>query len=57
MLNVNSNYGFNFSIWDKFFGTYIDKPKFNEKFVIGLNEFNSSTKKGLLFLLINPFHK
>ena len=54
---TNSNFGFNFSIWDKFFGTYIAKPKFNEKFVIGLNEFNSSTKKGLLFLLINPLHK
>tara|TARA_B100000686_G_scaffold149590_1_gene156840 strand:- start:1605 stop:2402 length:798 start_codon:yes stop_codon:yes gene_type:complete len=54
---TNSNFGFNFSIWDKIFGTYIQSPNSNVKFITGLLEFNKVTEKSLLFLLISPFKK
>jgi sterol desaturase/sphingolipid hydroxylase (fatty acid hydroxylase superfamily) len=37
---TNSNYGFNLSIWDRVFGTYIDQPdKGHDNMTIGLVEF------------------
>jgi len=37
---TNSNYGFNLSIWDRMFGTYIDQPdKGHDNMTIGLVEF------------------
>jgi sterol desaturase/sphingolipid hydroxylase (fatty acid hydroxylase superfamily) len=37
---TNSNYGFNLSIWDKLFGTYLAEPsKGHEDMVIGLSQF------------------
>jgi sterol desaturase/sphingolipid hydroxylase (fatty acid hydroxylase superfamily) len=37
---TNSNYGFNLSIWDRIFGTYIDQPdKGHDEMSIGLVEF------------------
>ena len=37
---TNSNYGFNLSIWDRMFGTYIDQPdKGHDGMTIGLDEF------------------
>jgi len=37
---TNSNYGFNLSIWDRMFGTYIDQPdKGHDEMSIGLVEF------------------
>jgi len=37
---TNSNYGFNLSIWDRAFGTYIDQPqKGHSKMTIGIPEF------------------
>jgi len=37
---TNSNYGFNLSIWDRMFGTYIDQPdKGHDSMTIGLVEF------------------
>ena len=51
---INSNYGFNFSIWDKLFGTYKENSKNGDNMIVGLTEFNNK-KKGLLFLLFKPF--
>jgi len=37
---TNSNYGFNLSIWDRAFGTYIDQPeKGHSAMTIGIPEF------------------
>ncbi|HEY5738816.1 MAG TPA: sterol desaturase family protein [Gammaproteobacteria bacterium] len=37
---TNSNYGFNLSVWDRIFGTYIDQPQLgHDGMSIGLNEF------------------
>jgi len=40
---TNSNYGFNLSIWDRLFGTYIDQPeKGHDKMTIGIAEFRDA---------------
>lgn len=37
---TNSNYGFNLSIWDRMFRTYVDQPaKGHDKMAIGITEF------------------
>ena len=51
---TNSNYGFNFSIWDKLFGTYIENSIKGDNMIVGLTEFNNK-KKGLFLLLFRPF--
>ena len=53
---TDSNYGFNFSFWDKIFKTYNKNPESGE-LVTGLKEFNNVSEKGLLYLLICPFKK
>lgn len=53
---TNSNYGFNLSCWDKFFGTYRAQPKFgHEGMTIGLNQFRDPKKQTLPHLLLMPF--
>jgi sterol desaturase/sphingolipid hydroxylase (fatty acid hydroxylase superfamily) len=40
---TNSNYGFNLSIWDRIFKTYIDQPKMgHDAMIIGLAEFRDA---------------
>lgn len=53
---TNSNYGFNLCIWDKLFGTYIDKPtlQYNEM-QQGLNEFGFDKSLNFVELIISPF--
>jgi len=52
----NSNFGFNLSCWDRLMGTYRDQPeKGHEGMVIGLANFRSAEKLGLLRLLAMPF--
>ena len=51
---TNSNYGFHFSIWDKIFNTYT-KYSDSENITTGLIEYNDISKKGIIYLLINPF--
>jgi sterol desaturase/sphingolipid hydroxylase (fatty acid hydroxylase superfamily) len=52
---LNSNYGFNLSIWDRLFGTYKDQPaKGHTSMVIGLSQFRDPQKLSLLNLLILP---
>jgi sterol desaturase/sphingolipid hydroxylase (fatty acid hydroxylase superfamily) len=53
---TNSNYGFNLSIWDRFFGTYLAKPsKGHQDMIIGLSQFRDHRRLTLPWLLILPF--
>lgn len=53
---TNSNYGFNLSIWDRLFGTYIAQPeKGHIDMTIGLNQFQSQPTGRLLWMLRLPF--
>lgn len=55
---TNSNYGFNFSIWDKLCGTYKDQPQAgHDGMTIGLAEHQSSAPAKLLWSLKLPFAK
>ena len=51
---TNSNYGFNFSVWDKLFGTYNKRSKKRDNIIIGLKELNNKNKS-LFFLIFSPF--
>ena len=56
---LNSNYGFNLSIWDRVFKSYIPKPKDGyEKMTIGLKEFYDEHKTISIFNILKlPFRK
>jgi sterol desaturase/sphingolipid hydroxylase (fatty acid hydroxylase superfamily) len=54
---TNSNYGFNLSIWDRMFSTYIDQPEMgHDKMSIGIAEFrNAKQVDQLPGMLALPF--
>jgi sterol desaturase/sphingolipid hydroxylase (fatty acid hydroxylase superfamily) len=54
---TNSNYGFNLSIWDRMFRTYIDQPeKGHDKMTIGIAEFRDAKQVDQLpGMLVLPF--
>ena len=53
---TNSNYGFNMSIWDRLFGTYLAQPsKGHQDMTIGLSQFRDHRRLTLPWLLILPF--
>ena len=53
---TNSNYGFNLVIWDKIFGTYLDKPTLPYKDLRqGLSEFGFDKPLSVFELIISPF--
>jgi sterol desaturase/sphingolipid hydroxylase (fatty acid hydroxylase superfamily) len=53
---TNSNYGFNLSIWDRLFGTYIAQPgKGHQKMTIGLTQFLDQPAHQLIWMLRLPF--
>ena len=53
---TDSNYGFNLSIWDRMFGTYIDQPRDgHEGMTIGLKPFQDSKPSNILWCLMLPF--
>ena len=55
---TDSNYGFNFSIWDRLFKTYVDQPRLgHEKMQIGLAEWQDERPVSLLWSLRMPFLK
>ncbi|MBL4870094.1 MAG: sterol desaturase family protein [Robiginitomaculum sp.] len=55
---TNSNYGFNLSIWDKIFGSYIDQPKEgHDGMTIGLPEYQTDEPSNILWCLKLPFTK
>ena len=54
---TNSNYGFNLSIWDKMFSSYIPQPKEgHEGMTIGLANFQDFSKLGLMGIIALPFN-
>jgi sterol desaturase/sphingolipid hydroxylase (fatty acid hydroxylase superfamily) len=54
---TNSNYGFNLSIWDRLFKTYIDQPqKGHDDMTIGISEFRDEAQVDKLpGMLLLPF--
>jgi len=53
---MNSNYGFNLSLWDRLFGSYVAQPeRGHDGMRIGLNEFQSERADSLKDLLLLPF--
>lgn len=56
MVETDSNYGFNFSFWDRMFGTYIDQPKLgHDGMTIGIVEWQDDQPSGLVWSLSVPF--
>jgi sterol desaturase/sphingolipid hydroxylase (fatty acid hydroxylase superfamily) len=55
-LETNSNYGFNFSFWDRLFGTYRPQPELgHDGMQIGLNGYHDERASRILPLLMMPF--
>jgi sterol desaturase/sphingolipid hydroxylase (fatty acid hydroxylase superfamily) len=53
---TNSNFGFNFSFWDRIFGTYRPKPTQGQLgMTIGLSQFREPRELWLDRLLTQPF--
>jgi len=53
---TNSNFGFNLSIWDRLFGTYIAQPQAGHTgMTIGLKQFLDQPSHRLLWMLRLPF--
>lgn len=54
----DSNYGFNFSIWDRLFRTYTAQPeKGHENMRIGLENCQTEEPNGLFWCLLYPFRR
>lgn len=53
----NSNYGFNFSFWDKVFKTYTKKSIDADKITIGLTRTQKAKTKNIFFIFGLPFKK
>lgn len=52
----NSNFGFNLSCWDRWFGSYRSQPRNGHKeMVLGLNETNAQQTGSLMWMLKQPF--
>jgi sterol desaturase/sphingolipid hydroxylase (fatty acid hydroxylase superfamily) len=53
---TNSNFGFNFPLWDRLFGTYKAQPAAgHENMTIGLSQFRDQKRLTLQWLLLLPF--
>jgi len=53
---LNANFGFNLSIWDRIFGTYIPQPRMgHQDMTIGLANFREFDKLGFGKLIALPF--
>lgn len=53
---TNSNFGFNLSCWDRFFGTYKAQPSAgHDGMTIGLRQFRDARRLTLPWLLVMPF--
>ncbi len=52
---TNSNFGFNISLWDRLFATYLDQPADgHQHLIIGLKEFRGAEFVSILWLLKQP---
>lgn len=55
---TDSNYGFNFSFWDRIFSTYTDQPKAgHDHMIIGLEDYQDHKNVNLIWALLLPFRK
>ena len=55
---TDSNFGFNFSVWDRLFGTYRAQPRDgHDGMTIGQSGFRDPDRLGLARLLVQPFGK
>ena len=55
---TDSNYGFNLSIWDRVFGTYIAQPAAgHDKMRIGLEDYDGPQTSNLIWALALPFRR
>lgn len=55
---TDSNFGFNLSIWDRLFGTYIAQPKDGQTgMTIGIDEFREKREMWLDRILTQPFRR
>ncbi|RUM98878.1 sterol desaturase family protein [Pseudaminobacter arsenicus] len=53
---TDSNYGFNFSLWDRLFGTYVEQPRRgHDGMTIGLAEYRGDEPTHIGWLLRLPF--
>jgi sterol desaturase/sphingolipid hydroxylase (fatty acid hydroxylase superfamily) len=53
---TDSNFGFNISLWDRIFGTYVAQPKEgHENMEIGLSYFREPDQLTLVQMLVQPF--
>lgn len=54
----NANYGFNLSVWDRLFNSYVAQPKDgHDDMMIGQKTFRDQRSVGLHWLLIQPWFK
>ena len=52
----NCNFGFNFSFWDRFFGSYLqDSGQAQENMAIGIVDYEGSATRSLFSLFLQPF--
>lgn len=55
---TDSNYGFNFSIWDRLFATYTAQPKLgHDSMKIGVEAYNGPQTANLAWALLLPFRR
>ncbi len=55
---TDSNYGFNFSLWDRLFATYVARPaRGHEGMEIGLGEYRDRRTASLRWILMLPFKR
>ena len=55
---TNSNYGFNFSWWDRLFRTYTGQPRDGHTaMTIGIRQFREPRHQGLIALVLQPFRR
>ncbi len=55
---TNANYGFNLSVWDRVFGSYIDQPQEgHDNMTIGLSEYQTDDPSNIVWCLKLPFTK
>jgi len=53
---TNSNYGFNISLWDKLFGSYLAQPDLGHtQMTIGLEQYQNESTHSILWMLRLPF--
>jgi sterol desaturase/sphingolipid hydroxylase (fatty acid hydroxylase superfamily) len=55
---INTNFGFNLSVWDRLFGTYLQETKQDARVMpFGLPSYQRPEASSLAWLLLFPFHR